>query len=128
MKLENKDGMSVTRKASAALVGKRFVKENAADDSQIDQCGANENSLGLIEVSPKASEILRVNISGIKPCEAGAAVTVGDEIVSDATGRGIPRGVVATTTYLVRGRALSAAANAGETFSLQILGYSVYQA
>lgn len=123
-KLENKDGLSVTRTASAALIGPRFVKENAGDDTKIDQCGSNENALGLMEVSPKLDESTKVNLSGLKPCEAGAAVAVGDEIMSDATGRGIPRGVVAGTLYFVQGRALSAA-GVGEYFTLEINKYTV---
>ena len=90
LKLENLDGMKVTRTASAVLIGPRFVKENQADNTKVDQSGNNENALGLICVSPKAGEVLAVDITGIKPCEAGATIAAGDEIVSDASGRGVP--------------------------------------
>lgn len=126
-KLENLDGMKVTRTASAELVGPRFVKENAGDDTKIDQCGNNENALGLICVNPIANEVLTVDLTGVKPVEAGAAVAVGDEIMSDASGRGIPRGTNSTTTYRVLGRALSQASAAGEQFSILLNPYSVYQ-
>lgn len=126
--LENMEGMKVSRTASAALVAHRFVKENAADETKIDQCGNNENGLGLIRVAPAQDEVLTVDITGVQTCEAGAAVAPGDEIVSDANGKGIPRGVVATTTYRVMGRALTTAGADGEHFSIFLNPYSVYQA
>lgn len=126
-KLENLDGMKVTRTASADLVGPRFVKENAGDDTKIDQCGNNENALGLICVSPKENEVLTVDLTGVKPVEAGAAVAVGDEIISDASGRGIPREDNYGTVYRVLGRALSQANAEGEQFSILLNRYSVYQ-
>ena len=126
LKLENLDGMKVTRTASAVLIGPRFVKENQVDNTKVDQSGSNENALGLMCVSPKKDEVVVIDITGIKPCEAGATIAAGDEIVSDASGRGVPRGTVSTNTYRVLGRALSKAA-AGEHFSILLNPYSVYQ-
>lgn len=124
-KLENKNGLTVTRTASAVLIKNRLVITNAGDDSKIDQSGLNGDAVGLIEVSPIADEQAAVFVGGIKPCEAGAAVAAGDRIMSDATGRGVPRGTTAGTIYNVQGRALSAAANAGELFSLLIERYEI---
>lgn len=77
---------------------------------------------GVIQDDPATiGDAVTLECLGVTRCAAGAAVTQGDLIMSDVTGRG----VTATTTNYFRGRALTAAGAAGEIFALQLspMGY-----
>jgi len=71
---------------SAGAVGfKRFVKGDGF------QCGAGARAYGVsMEAAAAAGEALSVMVTGIALVEAGASVTAGQEIESDANGKGIP--------------------------------------
>lgn len=130
-KLEQKDGLSVTRTASANLANAyRFVIELAAPNTeQVKQVdAANADALGLIDRTYKSGDLVQASLTGLQICEAGAAVAVGDLIVTDNVGRGVPKGAVATTHYKVQGRALSAAGAAGALFAMQMAKHDFYQA
>ena len=74
-------------------------------------CNATDVPLGTINADTNASEEMPVSVSGISLVKAGASITIGDLIKSDANSKAI-----ATTTNdkLVLGKALDAATGADE--------------
>jgi hypothetical protein len=71
--------------SAGAVAFKRFVKGDGS------QCGAGAKAYGISmdEVS-SAGEPISIMVTGIALVEAGATVTAGQEIESDANGKGIP--------------------------------------
>ncbi len=118
----------MSRKASEALVAHRLVEINAADHEQVDQAdAANDKCVGIVGYAAVAGQEVAVKCGGHLVLEAGGTVAVGDEIVADSVGRGVARGVTATTLYNVVGRALTAAAS-GEHFMVAWGPYGVWGA
>lgn len=100
------------RRASEALTANRLVEINAADYEKVDQCdGANDVAIGIVEFDTAADKEAVIMDGGHLPIVAGSGgLAIGDEVVSDANGKGVARGSTATTRYNVIGRALTAAA------------------
>jgi hypothetical protein len=80
-----KPGITDTLTSAGAVAFKRFVKGDGS------QCGAGERAYGasMHEVT-SAGEPLGAMVTGIALVEASATVTAGQEIESDADGKGIP--------------------------------------
>lgn len=78
--------------------------------------------IGILQNDPLAGEAASVVCAGMTKSVAGAAIAVGDLLTANSTGQ-----CIATTTAnnKVVGKALTAAANAGELFEL-IVGLSNY--
>ena len=95
------------KNASAAITKKRFVKLDgaAADGETVKQCDtAGERAFGVSQFSISAAEIAKgkgasVLTEGRAIVEAGAAITLGTEVSTDASGRAIP----ATTGQYILG-------------------------
>lgn len=97
--------------ASAAVRAERFVTYGGAE------CGAGAASAG-VAVDPGASgELIPVVRIGTAVVVAGAAVTAGGLVESDSQGRAINR-----NTGVALGRALQAAAAAGQRIEVLLLG------
>jgi len=110
--LDEKVSQRFNRQASEALVANRLVKINATDHEQVDQCDtANDVACGVAEYDYASGNEASIKCGGHLQIEAGGAISPGDELVSDADGKVVPRGTTATTLYNVVGRALSAAAD-----------------
>lgn len=93
----------------------RMVKINASGLAVA--AGAGEKAVGVLQDAPDASgKDASVAFKGVTKMEAGAAVTAGDYIMSDATGRGI----TGTATNFLNAVALSSAGAAGELFTALI--------
>ena len=76
---------SLTVKASGALVQNRFVKFDGA------QAGVQgEKVLGVAEFNAADTELATVGIAGTVVVEAGAAIAVGDSVITNASGKAIP--------------------------------------
>lgn len=126
--LEEQVTLRLSRLSGGVVAAKRFVKSNAADHGRADQCGANERLIGVSAVAAAAAgEDLPVNCGGILTVDAGGTIAVGDEVVSDANGKAVARGVTATVQYFVAGKALTQAA-AGEQVSVQWGPYAIWGA
>lgn len=98
--------------AEAAISPYRLVKFGSSDGNIVPTAAAADPTIGVCgELGPAAGERVDVMHIGIAFVEAGAAVTRGSAITSDANGRGI-----ATTTagHTVVGRALESASAAGD--------------
>lgn len=125
--LEEQVTLRLARQAGGAVSAKRFVKANAADHAKADQCVANEKMIGVSDHGAALNEDLTVNAGGILTVDAGGAIAIGDEVVADANGKAVARGVTATVLYHIAGKALTQAAN-GEQVTVQWSPYSVWGA
>lgn len=85
----------------------RFVKVTATGKAQ--QTVAGESAIGVRQNTPNLNEAMTIVGDGIVIVEAGAAVTAGDFVGSDATGRA----VTAAAGQYINGRAMETASGAG---------------
>ena len=93
----------------------RFVKVTTAGKAQ--QAGAGEVTCGVRQNTPNTSEAMTIASSGISLVESGAAVTAGDLVGSDASGRAI----LATTGQYIGGIALATASTSGILIPVKLL-------
>ena len=101
--------LSTTLKADSDLSTKQyFLGKRTATGVEI--AGANDRALGPIVNKPKLGSGAAIQLSGIAFVKAGAAVTAGDYLKADATGRAITSaGELPGTLVEVFGIALEAA-------------------
>ncbi len=105
--------------ANEALLIHRFVKPTTTA-REVDQCdSAGEAALGVAQHAVEAADAangahVNIRLVGIAVVEAGAAVSLDDIIATDAVGRGI----TGVSTNLQLGKALGAAAAAGDLFAV----------
>ena len=93
----------------------KFVTLEA--DSQVDLAdAAGERALGVLLNQPTAGKAATVAMTGKVMVEAGAAVTAGDEIQTDANGDAI----TAATGDVVMGYALEDAVD-GQIFAIELI-------
>lgn len=104
-------GKDITAKAAAALTGKRLcvvsgnrvsgpgLSTTPADGSvyPVNVCGAGVKAFGVTPYDVASGEFHDVIRGGIVPITAGATVTVGSQVESDATGRVINWGGTVAT-------------------------------
>lgn len=111
--------------AGAAIAAYRIVKFSAVD-TVIQGAAASDSLIGVVsEVAPASGERCEVILSGVAFVEAGAAVTVGSLITSDATGRGIAAAPASGVNARHVGVALEAAAAAGDVIRVLLSQGSV---
>jgi len=96
--------------ASGAISKHRFVTHANA------QAGAAANTLGVARTDAVMGDTLAVDVVGTAVVEAGAAITAGAAVETDATGRAV---TLATGTKV--GRALEAAAAAGDFIEVLLI-------
>lgn len=82
-----------------------------------DVCGAAAAAIGVLNETTKSGQQAPVVVLGIAITEAGAAVTAGDAVESDASGRAIT-----LAAGVQNGRALDAAAQAGDLIRVIVHG------
>ena len=89
----------------------RFVKYDATADQVVAMAAVTDQPAGVqLDKPDAAGKLIDVAATGIEMVEAGAAVSYGALVQSDASGRAI----TAASTGYVAGRALAAASGAGE--------------
>lgn len=71
--------------AAADLTRRRFAGFDG------NPCAAGVRPLGVVEADTEAAGVAPVNVLGILTVEAGAAVAVGADVQSDASGRAITK-------------------------------------
>ncbi len=102
-----------------------IVKESGAT-VVIAGAGETEAPMGVVQNAPTSTkEAPSVRTIGVSKCVAGAAVSVGDKITSDAAGKGITSAPAAGVNSGVVGIARTAAAALDEVFSLKLQQYVV---
>lgn len=111
MSLTVNTGVVTTVISTAATLRKKFVLASGA------QAGANARAIGVtLDEVDAAGKPLPVCISGTAFVLSGAAVTLGADVTSDASGRAIAAGA-----NPVNGIALDAATGADETIRIRIV-------
>ncbi len=115
--------LSITGVATGTVNAQRFVKPSGASGQNpgVAQSGAGENALGVARYAAAATEKTTVDIIGTAVVEAGAAVTCGDTVKSDASGRAITW----VTSGARLGIALEAAGAAGQFIEVRLLDNAV---
>lgn len=103
-------GFSFTRDADADLTTKQFFCVKAAAGGEIALSGDGEAILGILQNDPNTGEAGNVMSAGISKAVAGAAITEGDLIASDANGKII----TAASADRTIGQALDAASADGD--------------
>lgn len=99
-------GSKFTAKASATVTGKRFVKisgnrtggglaglgTDLANVYQVAPAGSGERAIGVADKDAASGSLVGVYAGPgiIVPVNAGAALTAGEEVQSNATGQAIP--------------------------------------
>lgn len=102
MSQQNLAVMALSVAASGAVAANRFVTVAGA------QAGAAANTLGVARFAVASGVYLTVDVLGTAVVEAGAAISAGAAIETDADGKAITK-----TTGPAVGRALQAAGAAG---------------
>lgn len=100
---------AVTFTPTADIPAFRFIGGDGAT------CGAGARAIGVTKEDVKNGVPAAAATYGVEIIEAGAAVTAGAEIESDATGRAIP-----LASGKSNGVALSAASAAGEKIRVKL--------
>lgn len=97
----------MTMVASATVNAQRFVKQTGANGTSLGcaQSGAGENAMGVARYGAASAASTTVDCLGSAVVECGAAVTAGDTVKADATGRAI--------TWVTSGAKLGVALEAG---------------
>lgn len=110
MSQQNIAVLTLTAQASGSVAEHRFVTYAGA------QAGADANVLGVNRYAVTDAELMAVDALGTTIVEAGAAITAGDALETDASGRAITQ-----TNGPVVGRALQAASGAGARIEVLLL-------
>ncbi|MGL5923824.1 DUF2190 family protein [Chroococcidiopsis sp.] len=101
---------------TVTLAGSATVGRCVGYDSLQTTTAGAANVWGIAITNGIIGDRIGVVTEGSVPAEAGAAITIGQQVASDATGRLIP----ATVGQTVLGRSLGAASGAGKFFEVHI--------
>ena len=105
--------------AEAAITPYRLVKMGSADGKVITAAAATDMIIGACsEVGPAINERVDVVVVGVAYVEAGAAVTRGNLITSDASGRAVVPAPAAGVNNRCIGVALESATAAGDIITV----------
>lgn len=111
-----------TQLANADLSALQFTAVKSVNNSGKAEVAANTTSggkiMGVLQNKPKSGEAADVMVVGVTKMVAGAAVTAGVNVMSDAAGKAI---LAATTGSTMIGIALSTAGGAGEIIDVLLL-------
>lgn len=110
-------GHEPTYTAASAITGGQLVYLSAAGTCAI-TTGALGAVLGVVTRDVATGEEVAVSRGGVQRIVSGAAIAVGDALISAATGRVVPIGG-GTNYHQVVGTALTAAGAAGTTVDVQ---------
>lgn len=108
--------------AAAAIATYTLVKHAAADDQvQAAASGADLVIGATQDVAPALGERVDVAITGITYITAGAAITRGSRLMSDASGRVITAAAAAGSNVNTIGVALESATAAGDVIRVNLI-------
>ena len=108
--------------AAAAIATYTLVKHAAADDQVLAATSGADLVIGATQdVAPTLGERVDVAITGITYIMAGAAITRGARLMSDASGRVITAAAAAGTNVNTVGVALESATAAGDVIRVNLI-------
>jgi hypothetical protein len=108
--------------AGATVTRLRGVKISGADNTVIPVAATTDIPIGVAKEGASTGGAVPVQIDGITRMEAGAAVTRGGQVMCDTVGRVID----ATSTNVVIGTSLEAAAAAGVIISVSLNAKTIF--
>ena len=111
------EGRITPHNAIAAIGEKLFVKPHATDRKSIQVAEADDLTIGVTVGNTRAGDIAEVVRDMEAVVKAGAAVTTGQRVKSDAQGRAIPAGA----NDQAAAKALSPATAADEEIVVQLI-------
>lgn len=102
-------GADVSGVATADIIGETFVKISGNRDGNgslsVAPAGAGDRALGVAAWSAASGQIVRVARGGVVKVTAGAAITAGAAVQSDANGKAIPAAAGTVLGFAVNGAA-----------------------
>jgi hypothetical protein len=105
-------GADITAEATATVTARRFVKisgnRTAGGNVAVDAAGAGDRVFGVTADDASAGGLVRVARGGVVKVVAGAAITAGADVQSNASAAAVP-----ASTGTVVGIAVTGAANGG---------------
>lgn len=114
--------LSKNFQAAAAIAAYTLVKHAAADDQVQAAAAGTDLVIGATQdVAPALGERVDVAITGITYITAGAAVTRGARLMSDASGRVITAAAAAGSNVNTIGVALESATAAGDVIRVNLI-------
>ena len=114
--------LSKNFQAAAAIAAYTLVKHAAADDQVQAAAAGTDLVIGATQdVAPAIGERVDVAITGITYITAGAAVTRGARLMSDASGRVITVAAAAGSNVNTIGVALESATAAGDVIRVNLI-------
>lgn len=106
---------TLTFEAGVDLSAKQYYFVSVSSDGQIDPTGDGANADGVLQNKPNAAGVAAtVAIAGVSRVVAGAAITCGAQVASNADGKA----VTATSGERVLGRATKASLADGDIISV----------
>lgn len=119
--------LSKSFQAAAAITAYTLVKHAAADDQVQAAAAGTDLVIGATQdVAPAIGERVDVAVVGITYVTAGAAITRGARLMSDASGRVITAAAAAGSNVNTVGSALESASAAGDVIRV-LLGPGTFQ-
>ena len=114
--------LSKSFQAAAAIAAFTLVKHAAADDQVQAAAAATDLVIGATQdVAPALGERVDIAVTGITYITAGAAITRGARLMSDASGRVITAAAAAGSNVNTVGLALESAAAAGDVIRVLLV-------
>jgi hypothetical protein len=105
--------------AGASIAQYRVVKLSGSANTVIQSTGDTDKHLGICQNAPATGQAAQILTHGRAKAEAGAAITLGDILSADGTGRVVTIGAGTALKYCI-GQALEAATAAGDIISVQV--------
>lgn len=81
-------GTDITVAAGADLSAKQFYAVKLNSSAAVVLAGAGEDAIGILQNKPASGQMATVRIAGVSKFVAGAAITAGARVASDANGKG----------------------------------------
>lgn len=108
--------------AGAAITAYTLVKQSTADDVVVAAAAATDLVIGATQdVAPAAGERVDIAIIGITYITAGAAITRGSRLTSDASGRVVTAAAAAGSNIMTIGVAMESASAAGDVIRVNLV-------
>jgi len=120
-------GRKVTRKVNGPVTTPNRFVEQTGTANQVQVVGTqNDPVYGVIETTTRNDQdYASITIDGIAWVESGAAVSDGDDVISDNQGRAITDPATGAVTACVAGKALGAASGAGQVIGVLLGRYKI---
>lgn len=120
MGVQQHPGLVISRNAASAwTTPRRFVIETANANEVKIVDAANADALGVTPINPRlANDSVGIEVSGWLIVESGAALAVGDHVVTDSQGRAIKDPETAGVTACVQGRVVTPATDVGQAVTI----------